>query len=154
MWLLNGGMEGDVAGACRETKKLMEDFSKSGRYELNAKAKERLFADFEGGVATPEETEAQMRRTKEESGYILDPHTAVAVDVAKKLGYPKIGRKVVIAATATPYKFPETCRKAFGEDVLSCPPPSFRNLEILPVVQTKVVDLGGIDDAVKNLIQR
>ena len=28
------------------------------------------------------------------------------------------GVPVVVAATATPYKFPETCLKAFGEDYL------------------------------------
>lgn len=144
LWLLNDGN-------CDEVDCLMANFSLRGKYELNAKAKARLLADFEGGVATPEETEAEMRRVRDSFGYILDPHTAVATAVAAKLGYPKEGRPVVIAATATPYKFPETCKRAFGEDILTDPPPSFKDLETLPIAQTKVVDIDGIDDAVREL---
>ena len=151
LWLISGGMDGDVAGACAETARMMKDMAEKGRYELSEKAKARLFADFEGGVATPEETEAEMRGVKDRCGYILDPHTAVATYVARTLGYPKAGKPVVIAATATPYKFPETCRRAFGADVLDNPPPSFKDLETLPLAQTKVVDLAGIDQAVKDL---
>ena len=57
----------------------------------------------------------------------------------------------MIAATATPYKFPETCLRAYGEDVLVDPPPSLKDLETLPIAQTKVVDVDGIDQAVKDL---
>ena len=160
LWILNDGDGEEVA-------RLMNDLSTKGRYELNEKAKAKLLSDFEGGVATPEETEAEMRRMKDACGYILDPHTAVATCVARKLGYPRsVPRCVpargadtpdvqsipcVIAATATPYKFPETCARAFGEDVLTTPPPSFADLEKLPIAQTKVVDLAGIDQAVKDL---
>ena len=151
LWLLNGGMEGKIAEACAETARLMKDMAENGRYELNEKAKARLLADFEGGVATMDETEAEMRGVRERSGYVLDPHTAVATKVARDLGYPKAGRPVVIAATATPYKFPETCLRAYGENVLVNPPPSFADLEKLPVVQTKVVEVGGIDQAVRDL---
>lgn len=151
LWLINGGLEGDEAAACAETARLMNDLATKGRYELSAAAKAKLLADFSGGVATPEETEAEMRRMREACGYLLDPHTAVATCVARKLGYPKDGVPVVIAATATPYKFPETCRCAFGEDLLTDPPPSFRDLERLPIAQTKIVDIDGIDGAVKEL---
>lgn len=145
LWLLNGG-------DCDEVSRLMDDFATKGRYELNEAAKQRLFAEFEGGVATPEETEAEMRRMKDACGYILDPHTAVATHVARTLGYPKSGRKLVVAATATPYKFPATCKRAFGCDVLTAPPPAFKDLERLPVAQTKVVDVGGIDDAIREIM--
>ena len=84
-------------------------------------------------------------------GYVLDPHTAVATHVARALGYPKDGSPVVIAATATPYKFPETCLRAFGEDVLKSPPPSFAELERLPVAQTETCGADGIDDEVRAL---
>jgi threonine synthase len=150
LWLLNGGAA-DPAAAAAETARLMGDLNVKGRYELNDAAKARLFEAFEGGVATPEETEAEMRRMKDACGYVLDPHTAVATFVARQLGYPKDARPVVIAATATPHKFPETCARAFGEDVLADPPPSFKDLKNLPVVQNKVVDVAGIDEAIKEL---
>ena len=57
----------------------------------------------------------------------------------------------MVAATATPYKFPETCLRAFGTDVLTNPPPAFAALEKAPVTQTHVVDVAGIDDAVRAL---
>ena len=150
LWLLNGGAA-DTAGACAETARLMEDMAVKGRYELNETAKAKLRADFTGAVVTPEETEAEMRRMRSACGYILDPHTAVATAAARKLALGADGVPVVVAATATPYKFPETCLRAFGEDVLADPPPSFADLEKLPVVQNKVVDVEGIDQAVRDL---
>ena len=144
LWMLNDGN-------CAEVARLMSDLDTKGRYELNDAAKAKLRADFEGGVATPEETEAEMRRMREACGYLLDPHTAVATAVAKELGYPKDGVPCVVAATATPYKFPETCKRAFGADVLTDPPPSFRDLETLPIAQKKIVEINEIDQAVKDL---
>ena len=143
LWILNDGDSDEVA-------RLMGDFAERGRYELNDAAKARLFADFAGGVATPEETEAEMRRMRDACGYVLDPHTAVATAVARRLGLPD-GAPCVIAATATPYKFPETCLRAFGADVLDNPPPAFAALETAPVTQDRVVDVNGIDDAVREL---
>ena len=99
LWLLNDGDSAEVA-------RLMRDFAEKGRYELNDSAKARLMKDFSGGVATPEETEAEMRRMRQACGYVLDPHTAVATAVARRLGLPSDGVPCVVAATATPYKFP------------------------------------------------
>ena len=151
LWMISGGLDGDFKRACAETTRMMRDLSEKGRYELSESAKERLFADFEGGVATPEETETEMRRMRDAAGYLVDPHTAVATAVAKKLGYPRGGTPCVVAATATPYKFPETCMRAYGEDVLTDPPPSFRELERLPVAQTRICDVDKIDGEVTRL---
>ena len=147
LWLLNDGDCGEVA-------RLMRDLDEKGRYQLTPAATARLRADFVGGVATPEETEAEMRRLRASCGYLVDPHTAVATRVAKALGYPKDGVPCVVAATATPYKFPETCRRAFGEDVLRDPPASIRDLERLPVVQTRVVDVADIPQVVVDTFGR
>ena len=151
LWLINGGLDGRVDEACAETARLMSDLAEKGRYELSAAAKDKLFHDFEGGVATPEDTETEMRMVRERSGYVLDPHTAVATKVARDLGYPKGCTPCVIAATATPYKFPETCQRAYGENVLVNPPPSFADLEKLPIAQTRVCEVAGIDDEVRRL---
>jgi len=142
LWILNDGDSAEVA-------RLMKDFAETGRYALNAVATAKFKADFTGGVATPEETEAEMRRMREACGYVLDPHTAVATAVARKRGLPTDGVPCVIAATATPYKFPETCQRAFGADVLNNPPPAFAALETAPITQNQVVDVTGIDDAIR-----
>ncbi len=152
LWLLNGGAE-DPSAACAETKRLMDDFAATGRYTLFPSAFARLKDEFSAAFATPEETEAEMRRMHSAAGYILDPHTAVATAVARKLGLPKDGVPCVVAATATPYKFPETCLRAFGADILDAPPPSFAALEKAPITQKTVVDISGIDDAVRALFR-
>ena len=144
LWAVN---DGDGAAV----KKLMEDFAATGRYTLSPAATAKLQADFVGAFATPEETEAEMRLLHDHCGYIVDPHTAVATAVARKLGYPKDGLPCVVAATATPYKFPETCLRAFGTDILTNPPASFVAMEKAPITQKQVVDVDGIDAAVRAL---
>lgn len=144
LWILNDGDGAEVA-------RLMEDLATKGRYELKSAAFEKLKAQFESGFATPEETEEEMRQVYARSGYVLDPHTAVATRVARRLGYPKSGKPLVVAATATPYKFPETCLAAYGKNLLTNPPPAFAALESARITQTKVVEVSGIDDAVREL---
>lgn len=144
LWLVNDG-DGAVV------KKLMDDFAATGRYTLSPAATAKLQSAFVGAFATPEETEAEMRLMHDHCGYVLDPHTAVATAVARKLGYPKDGVPCVVAATATPYKFPETCLRAFGTDVLTNPPPAFVAMERAPITQKQVVDVDGIDAAVRAL---
>ena len=146
LWAVN---DGDGAAV----KKLMEDFAATGRYTLSPAATAKLQADFVGAFATPEETEAEMRLLHDHCGYIVDPHTAVATTVARKLGYPKDGLPCVVAATATPYKFPETCLRAFGTDILTDPPASFVAMEKAPITQKQVVDVDGIDAAVRALFR-
>lgn len=146
LWLINDG-DGD------EVKRLMDDFAATGRYQLRPAATAKLQSEFVGAFATPEETEAEMRLMHDHCGYVLDPHTAVATAVARKLGYPKDGLPCVVAATATPYKFPETCQRAFGADILDNPPPAFVAMEKAPVTQKLVVDVDGIDDSVRALFK-
>lgn len=146
LWLIN---DGDAA----EVRRLMNDFSTTGRYELNATAKERLANAFCAAAVTPEETEEEMRVMRKNCDYILDPHTAVATAVARKLGYPKGGKPCLVAATATPYKFPETCMHAFGADVLTTPPAAFKDLDTAAITQKLVVDVPAIDDAVRALFK-
>ncbi len=143
LWLLNDGKPEAVNA-------LFDELNNSGVYHLQPSALANLKESFVSGFATPEETEEEMKKMRDNCGYILDPHTAVATCVARKLGFPK-GRPCVIAATATPYKFAETCERAFGENVLTNPPENFARLETAPVTQTKVVDVSEIDAAVRDL---
>jgi threonine synthase len=143
LWLLNKGNPDEVNA-------LFKELEESGIYHLQPNAVEELKKSFVSGFATQEETQEEMNRMYNACGYILDPHTAVATCVARKLGFPK-SRPTVIAATATPYKFPETCSNAFGKDILDNPPESFASLDSAPVTQTKVVDVKDIDEAVREL---
>ncbi len=64
------------------------------------------------------ETLAEMRRTYDQCGYVLDPHTAVGVAAARRnnpSGYPSV--PTIVAATAHPAKFPDVVEKALNRSI-------------------------------------
>lgn len=72
--------------------------------------------EFEGGYATEEETKAAIHDTYASTGYVMDTHTAVAAHVSK-VYREKSGdqRKMLIASTASPYKFVGSVMSAIDE---------------------------------------
>lgn len=84
---------------------LMRALSQEGVYQITPEMREKL-ADFRGGYATTGQTAATIRALYEKTGYIIDPHTAVAASVYN-LYKEETGDKTitVIASTASPYKF-------------------------------------------------
>jgi threonine synthase len=68
---------------------------------------------FLAGRATDPETLACINQIYKENGYVLDPHTAVGVKVARDLA-GKLPDPVICLATAHPAKFPDTVRRAIG----------------------------------------
>ena len=97
------------------TAALMKDLSEKGSYAITDQMKEGLSL-FEGGYATEEETAAAIRRLYEADGYVIDPHTAVAVHVYDAYR-SKTGdtTPAVIASTASPFKFENSVMRALGE---------------------------------------
>jgi len=76
---------------------------------------QRLRTDITGSRVTDDETLEEIRRTHQRTGYILDPHTAVGVAVARRAGNEKTDSPpIIIAATAHPAKFPEIVERAIG----------------------------------------
>jgi threonine synthase len=62
-----------------------------------------------------DETLIEMRRTYEQCGYVLDPHTAVGVAAARKVQQSEsLVEPTIVAATAHPAKFPEVVARALG----------------------------------------
>ena len=55
-----------------------------------------------------------IRDVQAETGYVLDPHTAVAVHVATR--FEKPSAPMITLATAHPAKFPDAVKKACGID--------------------------------------
>jgi threonine synthase len=70
-------------------------------------------SDFYGGYATEAETAEVIKEVYDKSGYIIDTHTAVAAKVYKKY-VAETGDEtpVVIASTASPYKFTRSVMNA------------------------------------------
>lgn len=94
-----------IAGSEEKNKELMNALSKEGKYEISDEMKEKL-SDFYGNYATEEESAAVIKKLYEDTGYVIDTHTAVAAAVYEKYKV-KTGDKTttVIASTASPYKF-------------------------------------------------
>ena len=88
-----------------QTSELMAALSSGGVYEITKEMKEKL-SDFYGGYATEQETAKTIHDLYEDTGYVIDTHTAVAASVyGKYKEQTKDMAKTVIASTASPYKF-------------------------------------------------
>ncbi len=98
---------------------LMAALSGQGKYEITAEMKEKL-ADFYGNYATEKETAATIKKLYEETGYVIDTHTAVAATVYNKYkAQTKDEAKTVIASTASPFKFTRSVMEAIDEKYAS-----------------------------------
>ncbi len=94
---------------------LMKDLSEKGRYEIDDEMKQKL-SGFLEGYATQEETLAEIKRLYDETGYVIDTHTAVASRVYNSLKDTLTGEETIIASTASPYKFASSVMKALSND--------------------------------------
>lgn len=105
-----------IAGSDAEKNAaLMAALSGQGKYEITAEMKEKL-ADFYGNYATEKETAATIKELYEETGYVIDTHTAVAATVYNKYkAQTKDEAKTVIASTASPFKFTRSVMEAIDE---------------------------------------
>ena len=84
---------------------MMKSLNEKGEYEIDEEMKKNLY-QFYGNFATMDEVAETIKTVYEEDGYVLDPHTAVAVNVYDKYkAETGDDTPVVIASTASPYKF-------------------------------------------------
>jgi threonine synthase len=90
----------------------MGSLAQSGRFEMGP-ALGPMRKDFAAASASQAEVADCIRRTRQRSGYLLDPHTACGVVVAEKAGSGAAPR--VVLATAHPAKFPDALQAITGE---------------------------------------
>lgn len=89
----------------RKDTDLMTELKTKGSYAITGEMKAYL-ADFAAGYATEEQVAKTIHDIYEDTGYVMDTHTAVAATVYKAYREDsKDDRKTVIASTASPYKF-------------------------------------------------
>lgn len=90
----------------KKNAEFMKDLTTAGKYEITDEMRAQL-ADFYGNYTSEEETASIIKKLFEDTGYIIDTHTAVAAGVYEK--YKKdtkdVDTKTVIASTASPFKF-------------------------------------------------
>lgn len=92
----------------------MESLKQSGGFEIKPDALKAIRKEFRAGRASEKQVASTIRDTLAETGYLLDPHTAVGVFVAQK--FEKPSTPMVTLATAHPAKFPAAVKSASGID--------------------------------------
>lgn len=158
-----------IAGEDSEKcKELMEALSAQGKYEITAAMQEQL-GDFYGNYATEEEAGQTIARVFRKTGYMMDPHTAVAATVYEKYKtQTKDERVAVIASTASPYKFTRSvmCSLDSKYETMSdfelvdelnrltgtAVPRAIEEIRTAPVLHDRVVDAADMPAAVKDIL--
>ncbi len=89
----------------KKTADMMDALKNTGKYTITDDMKAKL-ADFTGGWASEEDTAKEIKRVYDETGYVMDTHTAVASSVYHTYKEnTNDDTKTIIASTASPYKF-------------------------------------------------
>ena len=90
----------------------MKSLSRDGKYEITADMKANM-EDFYGNYASEQETAETIKNLYDKTGYVIDTHTAVAATVLHKYQEAtKDDAKVVVASTASPFKFTRSVMNA------------------------------------------
>lgn len=104
----------------KKTADLMAQLSSKGKYDVDAELIEKIKSSFAAGCCDDTATKATIKETFENSNYLIDTHTAVAVkvyeDYTEKTGD---STPTVIASTANPYKFSKSVLSAVSDEVKS-----------------------------------
>ena len=93
-------------------RSLMQDLSTRGDFALDAASLAAIRGDFAAGYASEADVAATMAGTYRATGFLPDPHTAVALFVADQ--FARAGTPMVTLATAHPAKFAAAVQAAVG----------------------------------------
>lgn len=148
--------------------KLMASLKESGKYEITEDMRIKL-DDFYGNYATEAEDAATIKKLYEDTGYVIDTHTAVAAAVYEK--YRKETddtTKTVIASTASPFKFTRSVMNAIDSKYDSMTdfelvdelsrianvkvPNAIEEIRTAPVLHDTVCDADKMCDSVKKIL--
>ena len=102
-----------IAGnSAEKNASLMQSLKETGKYEITDEMKAQL-SDFYGNYATEAEDAAMIKKLYEDTGYVIDTHTAVAASVYEKYKKEtKDDNVTVIASTSSPFKFTRSVMNA------------------------------------------
>ena len=158
-----------IAGnSAKKNSELMESLKNTGKYEITPEMKAQL-SDFYGNYATEAEDAATIKKLYEDTGYVIDTHTAVAATVYEKYKKETGDDTVtVIASTASPYKFTRSVMDAIDSkydsmtdfelvDELSkisnvAVPQAIEDIRTAPVLHDTVCEVNEMCDNVKRIL--
>ena len=91
---------------------LMRSLGQSGEFTIADAPLKTIREQFAAGRSTVAETAATIDSVLKQDGYLLDPHSAIGVKVARENA--DTASPMVVLATAHPAKFPEAVKDACG----------------------------------------
>ena len=94
-------------------RELMQRFRERREFSVDPERFERARKTFVASRCDDEKTKQVMRAVWEESGEMVDPHTAIGIAAAREAALPA-DLPVVAVATAHPAKFPDAVEAASG----------------------------------------
>lgn len=103
---------------------------KKDKIIISQEERAQVRKDFASASIDQASTITTIRDIYKETGYILDPHTAVGVAAAERLGPDLPKGPTICLATAHPAKFPKAVRKAIGREPER--PKSLKGIESRP----------------------
>ena len=109
-----------MAQDSQKVKSYMHDLNQNGVYEISSDLLEKIQDVFKAGWLNEDEVLDTIKTCFEQTGYLLDTHTAIGYGVYKE--YQKASgdeTKTIILATASPYKFADSVYKALTDQSLS-----------------------------------
>lgn len=109
-----------MAQDSQKIKSYMDDLNQNGVYEISSDLLEKIQDVFKAGWLNEDEVLDTIKTCFEQTGYLLDTHTAIGYGVYKE--YQKASgdeTKTIILATASPYKFADSVYKALTDQNLS-----------------------------------
>jgi len=96
----------------------MSKLNQNGEYEVSQEIRQKISDVFTGGYCNDEETVRTIADVFSKYSYVIDTHTAVAVNVYEKYVQSTGDETVtVIASTANPFKFNQAVISAVAPDV-------------------------------------
>ena len=119
---------------------LMKSLTTNGFFNLSIEEVNQIKKSFSAKKITDNETLATIKDFANKYNFILDPHTATAVEAANRLNS---NLDTIIVGTAHPFKFLETIKQATGKEVK--PPEQFSKLldkkEKYDILNNKALDI-------------
>lgn len=105
-------------GDSKQVQRFMQELNTTGKYKIDNALKSKLDKIFYADFATEAETSDMIKRVFDTFKYLVDTHTAVALSVMSKYrAATKDLSPVLLASTASPFKFTSAVLSALGEKV-------------------------------------
>lgn len=109
----------DLAQDSQRVSELMTSLKEKGSYTLSETEFKQLKSLFSAQSVNQKEVDHTIEVTYKNTKELLDPHTAIAMHAGYEYYQKNKKDVVIIAATASPYKFPKTVLKALKQTVPS-----------------------------------